>query len=682
MSTPRTDLAQTLRRLDGSSYGAYKQLKGSWRLGDAELVLDRVQSDPYAPPSLARVRLPLDVSGIPAAVIATRDRRVAAGDFLTREFARAARELGPRGGKDSGGISIQRTGQEILERSSVIVPDPGSAVDPASARESGMHRTGDAGTGNRGRGAGRAASSSADPGAVEVRCEIALPAAGRRIKGRAAERLLTEVLPGVVERALRYENLDARALEAHVTAHLDAQHLRAQLPQRGLVAFVADGAVLPRASGHRDEPLAHGAVPFESPQQLRVELELEDGSTVSGMGIPEGVTVVVGGGYHGKSTLLQALERGVYSHVPGDGRERVVTLPSAVSVRAEDGRAVSHTDVSPFITNLPTGADTRDFSTSNASGSTSQAAATVEAVEAEAAVLLLDEDTCATNLMVRDERMRAMVPGDREPITPFVDRVGALYAERGVSSILVTGGSGAFLDVADLVIAMDAYHVHDVTDRAAHVVHEFPRPKGMRPADTFGEIRPHVPGAASHPAAAPAAAPGYDAARSGSGGASGAEGGSHGGRGVGVTGPVAGSGESSSGRGEHRGHDERRGRGRGHGGYSGRGGASHGPDRRGDREKPARARGLDTVQLGREDVDLSALSQLVDASQTEAIARLLDEVERTADGRTPLTELVDAALERVVREGLDALAHHRGHPGHLALPRAQDVAAAYHRVRR
>lgn len=407
MSTPRTDLSQTLPRLDGSSYSAYKQLKGSWRLGAAELVLDRVQSDPYAPPSLARVRLPLRSTGIPSGLIASKDRRVAVGDFLTRQFSRAARELGPRGGKDSGGISIQSTGQEILERSSVVVPDPAAA-----------------------------------DAYVEVRCEIALPAAGRRIKGHAAHRLLTEVLPGVVERALRYENLDARALQAHVTSHLDAQHLREQLPQRGLVAFVADSAVLPRASGHRDEPLARGAVPFETPPELRVELELEDGSTVSGMGIPEGVTVVVGGGYHGKSTLLQALERGVYSHVPGDGRERVVTLPSAMSVRAEDGRAVSHTDVSPFINNLPTGADTRDFSTSNASGSTSQAAATVEAVEAQAAVLLLDEDTCATNLMVRDERMRAMVPGEREPITPFVDRVGALYTERGVSSILVTGAPG------------------------------------------------------------------------------------------------------------------------------------------------------------------------------------------------------------------------------------------------
>ncbi|WP_270255369.1 ABC-ATPase domain-containing protein [Kocuria marina] len=564
MSSPRNDLSRALQRLDGNSYGAYKQLRDSWWLGDAELILDRVQSDPYAPPSLARLRIPLADTGIPRELLRTRDMRIAAGDFLTRRFGHAARELGPRGGKDTGGIFVQRAGQEILARSSVLLDDP-SRGD--------VH--------------------------AEIRCEIALPAAGRRIKGRAAQRLLTEVLSSVVERTLTFPAPDAAALELHVRTHLDAERLRSQLPDRGLVAFVADGAVLPRASGNRDEPLTRHAVPFETPPSLRVTLELSHGRTVSGMGIPEGVTVIVGGGYHGKSTLLQALERGVYNHVPGDGRELVITVGDAMSVRAEDGRAVTDTDVSPFITNLPTGADTRHFSTGNASGSTSQAASTVEAVEAGSRVLLLDEDTCATNLMGRDQRMRALVPGEREPITPFVDRVRALYAERGISTVLVTGGSGAFLDVADLVIGMDAYRASDLTEGAREVVGRFPRPEDVGPAESFGEVRSHVPRASSGSAA-----------------------------------------------------------------------------------KPARARGLGTIQRGREDVDVSALSQLVDSSQTEAIARLLDGIDAAADGRSTLTELVDAALERIRRDGLDALSHHRGHPGHLALPRAQDVAAAYHRVRR
>lgn len=416
MGTPRTDLAHVLTRLEGNSYGAYKQLKGDWRVGDFELIVDRVQSDPYAPPSMVRIRVPRRVAGIPEHLVDSAAGRIAAGDFLTRAFGRAARNLSPDGGKGSGGIFMVRVGQEILQRSSVLI----------------------------------------DHAAIEVRCEIALPAAGRRIKARAAQRLLTEVLPSVVDRSLIFHNLDAAAFDLHVRSYLDAEHVRAQLATRALVAFVADGAVLPRASGHRDEPLTDHAVPFESPDNLRVTLTLSDGTEVSGLGIPEGVTVIVGGGYHGKSTLLQALERGVYDHVPGDGRELVITRADAMAVRAEDGRAVTGTDVSPFITNLPTGADTKQFSTTNASGSTSQAASTTEAVESGAKVLLLDEDTCATNLMVRDQRMRALVPDEHEPITPFVDRVRALYRDRGVSTVLVTGGSGAFLDVADLVIAMDA----------------------------------------------------------------------------------------------------------------------------------------------------------------------------------------------------------------------------------
>lgn len=583
MGTPRTDLAHVLKHLDGNSYGAYKQLKGDWRIGDFELLVDRVQSDPYAPPSMMRLRVPRKVAGIPDQLIDSPAKRVAAGDYLTREFGRAARKLSPDGGKGSGGIFMVHVGQEILQRSSVLI----------------------------------------DEHAVEVRCEIALPAAGRRIKGRAAERLLTEVLPSVVDRSLIFRNLDAAAFELHVRTYLDAEHVRSQLAPRGLVAFVADGAVLPRASGHRDAPLTSHAVPFESPENLRVTLSLIDGSDVSGMGIPEGVTVIVGGGYHGKSTLLQALERGVYDHVPEDGRELVITRADAMAVRAEDGRAVTDTDVSPFINNLPTGADTKRFSTANASGSTSQAASITEAVESGAEVLLMDEDTCATNLMVRDERMRALVPGEREPITPFVDRVQALYRDKGVSTVLVTGGSGAFLDVADLVIAMDAYRASDVTDRARQVSAEFPSGEQTNPAGSFGELREHVPAASSK---------------------------NDGARGTRAGGP--------------RGGDRRAG------------------DQGGFREKPARGRGLGTIQRGREDVDVSALSQLVDPSQTEAIARLLDQIDHEADGRQSLKEIVDRLLTRVERDGLDVLAHHRGHPGHLALPRRQEVHAAYHRERR
>jgi predicted ABC-class ATPase len=280
--------------------------------------------------------------------------------------------------------------------------------------------------------------------------------------------MLCEDLPGMVERSLVYANLDRNHLAHHLAVSEDADAARARLPQLGLCAFVADGSILPRRSGIDDRPL-DGGVPFRSPPSLSVTLDLPHAGRVSGMGIPRGVTLIVGGGYHGKSTLLRALERGVYNHVPGDGRERVVTDPTAIKIRAEDGRSIASVDISPFITNLPDGTDTTVFSTRNASGSTSQAASIVEALQADSRLLLLDEDTCATNFMIRDRRMQELVAKESEPITPFIDRVRELYETCGASSILVMGGSGDYFDVADTVVLMQSYLPRDVTPEARRI---------------------------------------------------------------------------------------------------------------------------------------------------------------------------------------------------------------------
>ncbi|KQB86201.1 ABC-ATPase domain-containing protein [Corynebacterium lowii] len=425
-----SDLHKELTRLDGKPYGAYRDLTGAtYDLGaGVEFTLDRAQVDPYAPPSLAHLHVPFDLSAYQE-----RGEKVAAADYFTRAFDRAA--------KSSRDINIGRIGQQVLERTTAEVYED--------------H--------------------------LLLRFTVGLPAAGRRIKGHLAASILTETLPEVVEGV---RGVDKQALERHVVLYRDQEWLRAQLPELGLVAFVGEGAVLPRRSGDSDEPLAE-AVPFAAPPTLRREVTLPSGRTLTGMGVPEGVTVIVGGGYHGKSTLLRAIERGVYPHIEGDGREWVVTRPAAVSVRAEDGRAVSGADISAFINNLPSGEDTTAFSTTNASGSTSQAANLVEAIEAGADALLIDEDTSATNFMIRDERMRALISADREPITPFVDTVRALYRDAGVSTVLVAGGSGAFFSVADHVIALDAYRVADVTERA----HEL----GGEPPQEAGEFRPGAP---------------------------------------------------------------------------------------------------------------------------------------------------------------------------------------------
>ena len=441
--------------MDGKGYGAYKALEGAWRYPVFTLFVDHVQGDPFATPSRLRVRVPMDVAGIPKDFYRNRPRKIALEDFLTRRLGRSIPRLtkGQRGSGHSGRFAVVAFGQCILHRTAVWVTEE--------------H--------------------------VEAILSVGLPAAGRRILGHEAREMLLSELPALVEAGLLFENLPKDALREHVACGEDAEALREQLPGKGLVAFVAEGAILPRESGISDRPLKEGAIPFEPPPSLAVTLERPNRGPIRGMGIPEGVTLIVGGGYHGKSTLLSALAQGVYNHIPGDGREYVVTRRDAVVIRAEDGRFVCGVDISPFISNLPNGTDTRNFSTQNASGSTSQAANIMEALEAGAKVLLVDEDTSATNFMIRDERMQELVAKEKEPITPFLDKVRPLYRDHGVSSILVMGGSGDYFEVADTVIMMDCYRPRDVTARAKEIIRKYPLRRRPEGGDRFGDIPRRIP---------------------------------------------------------------------------------------------------------------------------------------------------------------------------------------------
>ena len=435
----------------------YKDLRGLWSFDEGrsrfDLGVNHVQGDAYAPPSRCHVSVPLEQAGIPGDLVATRTRRTALADYLTRCFWRAARSAGvdqtaaAAGGGGGGGgggwsgpkggdMKIDRPGQHVLERTSVLIT----------------------------------ASS------VEARFTVALPARGRSIMGQRAADILVRHLPGLVETALHWNGagVDQAAARKQVVSVEDQQHLRGLLAGAGLVAFVADGAVLPRRSGESDEPMAGAAaVPFAAPPTMRRVFSLPGRGEVAGMAIPRGVSLIVGGGFHGKSTLLKALEVGCYDHVPGDGREFVVVDPGAVKIRAEDGRAIHALDISAFINNLPHGKGTARFETPDASGSTSQAANIAEALQAGSRALLLDEDTCATNFMVRDERMAQLLPAAKEPITPFLARVRELWLQLQVSTILVIGGAGCFFDVADHVVMMDAYKALDVTPRAKQIAQAF-----------------------------------------------------------------------------------------------------------------------------------------------------------------------------------------------------------------
>lgn len=429
------ELREQLRNIDRKSYPLYKSLKGSYRFTGYLLHIDHVQGDPFAAPSEVRIVVDAKAAGFPEFARKNPLTREALADVLLREFEKQIRQFTfkAKGSGKSGLISISHPGQEVLRRTACEV----------GTKE------------------------------LTVRFSIGFPANGRTINAKELDKILFDYLPVCVERALYYQNLDAKSVRAAIDLAEDQQAIREHLQEMGLVAFVANGSVLPRESGISSRPMK-GAKKFVSPESLEVTMELPHKGVICGMGIRKGITLIVGGGYHGKSTILTALELGVYHHIAGDGREYVIADETAVKLRSEDGRFIKNVDISMFINDLPSKTNTHDFSTKDASGSTSQAAGIVESIEAGSHLFLLDEDTSATNFMVRDAFMQKVVSPDKEPITPFLSRARALYENLGISTILVAGSSGAFFHIADTVIQMDCYEPVDITDKAKMLCKEFP----------------------------------------------------------------------------------------------------------------------------------------------------------------------------------------------------------------
>ncbi|MBE9093212.1 ABC-ATPase domain-containing protein [Tychonema sp. LEGE 07203] len=611
--TDKQSLKQHLLQLDNRGYKAYKEIQGSYNFDEFTLIIDWVQGDPFASPSKFRVKIPPNIARIPCELFQSRSREIALRDYLTRQFDKAARHTSSkRGTGKSGTIAVTRLGQEVLERTSALIVSSNT-------------------------------SDSEDLGGVEMRFSVGLPAGGRSILGRQAAEMLCEDIPRIVSLSLKYSSLNAAECRRHVETVEDADWLREQLAEKRLVAFVADGSILPRRSGVDNRPLLNDAVAFVSPPSLKVEFNCPNRGLIFGMGIPAGITLIVGGGYHGKSTLLRAIELGVYNRIPGDGREFVVTNPAAVKIRAEDGRSVAGVDISPFINHLPQGRDTVQFYTENASGSTSQAANIIEALEVGirkfgneqctgfngcqsdgsrkkeegkgneeqerrkkeqdlVPVLLVDEDTAATNFMIRDRRMQELIAKDKEPITPFIDKVKQLYADCGVSTILVMGGSGDYFDVADTVISMDNFQAYNVTEKAKEIANKYSASRAAEGGESFGEITHRVPVPASL--------------------------------------------------------DPSRGR----------------------RDVRVKVRDVDELAFGNEEIDLGAVEQIADSGQLRAIAAaMVCAKQQYMDGKRTLSEIIDLVMADIETEGMDILSSFP--EGDFAMFRRFELAAAINRLR-
>lgn len=429
-------LKKDILAIDHRGYPGYKGLRGRYQFKDHVLSIDHVQGDPFASPSHLSVHVEGHKAGFPKDYYQDDISRITLQDHLTRCFGKALAPFSfkAKGSGKSGLLSVSHCGQQVLERTACEV--------------------------------------SAD-GSVTVRFEAGFPANGRSVNAGELVKMLFQFVPEAAQIALFYNRLNKNALKAAIELARDQQFIREHLSEQGLAAFLADGSVLPRESGISDRPMK-GAVPFQSPAACKVTVTLPYHGPVTGMGIKKGITLFVGGGYHGKSTILQALEMGVYNHIAGDGREYVITDPSAWKLRAEDGRSISHTDISPFINHLPNKKDTVHFSTEDASGSTSQAANLMEAVESGSKLLLIDEDTSATNFMIRDELMQKVICREEEPITPFIERSRSMYDDLGVSSIIVAGSSGSFFGIADTIIQMKEYVPYDITERAREAAASYP----------------------------------------------------------------------------------------------------------------------------------------------------------------------------------------------------------------
>ena len=573
------ELRQQLRSINRKSYPAYKGLKGLYHFGNYILSIDHVQGDPFASPSHVSIQISHRDAGFPVEYYKDTLTGTTLCDYLTRQFEKQVSQYSFRakGSGKSGLLTVSHCGQEILSRTACEITEKG----------------------------------------ITARFFVGFPANGRTINATELEKILFDFLPVCIQKSFFYSSFDAKELQNYIELAEDQEFIRQTLPAKNLCAFIADGSILPRESGISSRPMK-ASVPFTSPDSLRISINLPHKGKITGMGIPKGITLIVGGGYHGKSTLLNALELGVYNHIPGDGREYVITDATAVKLRSEDGRFIKDVDISMFINDLPNKKDTRCFSTLDASGSTSQAAGIVESMEAGSHLFLLDEDTSATNFMVRDAFMQQVIQREKEPITPFLERAEDLYKKAGISTILVAGSSGAFFHIADTIIQMDNYVPKDITASVKKLCSQYPLP-----AVSVTDFQlPHSHRIMSRPA------------------------------------------ESS----KRLIHNSR-------GNHSDSGAAK--PER-----LKTRISGTDGFSLGRQEIDLRYTEQLIDAEQTAALGLLLKyAVEHLADGRRTLPEIVQFLWKNLSLHGLSFFTENQKISCGYATPRIQEIYACLNRYR-
>lgn len=573
------DLRRLLESIDRKSYPAYKSAQGAYQFGNFTLSIDHVQGDPFAAPSKVSITVAHQKAGYPVDFFDKLWKKTAFEDYLIRQFGKeiAQYNFKAKGSGKSGLIAISSPGPEILSRTACECSKTG----------------------------------------ITARFEVGFPANGRTINSGELIRILFDFLPRCVRNVFFYASRNPKEVKSVIDLAEDQQFIREELKRLHLTAFIANGAVLARESGVSSRPMKNG-VPFASPESQKITLTLPHKGELSGMAVHEGITLIVGGGYHGKSTLLKALELGVYNHIAGDGREYVITDDTAMKLRAEDGRSINQVDISLFINDLPNKKNTKNFSTPDASGSTSQAAAVIESWESGSRVFLIDEDTSATNFMLRDELMQQIISRDKEPITPFIERARDLYEKAGISTIMVAGSSGAYFYIADTIIQMDCYRPVDITAATKEACKRFGEdPTTHAPNFVLPERgrRLHVEKAGS------------------------------------------GAGNSFN-RGGYRGGHER------------------------EERIKTKVHGKDSLQVGKEQVDLRFVEQLIHNEQTAALAQMVRYcISNQLFARYSVEQIADLLWNQIQQKGLLSISDSSYAAMGLCLPRRQEIFACLNRYR-
>ena len=573
------DLRRLLESIDRKSYPAYKSAQGAYQFGNFTLSIDHVQGDPFAAPSKVSITVAHQKAGYPVDFFDKLWKKTAFEDYLIRQFGKeiAQYNFKAKGSGKSGLIAISSPGPEILSRTACECSKTG----------------------------------------ITARFEVGFPANGRTINSGELIRILFDFLPRCVRNVFFYASRNPKEVKSVIDLAEDQQFIREELKRLHLTAFIANGAVLARESGVSSRPMKNG-VPFASPESQKITLTLPHKGELSGMTVHEGITLIVGGGYHGKSTLLKALELGVYNHIAGDGREYVITNDTAMKLRAEDGRSINQVDISLFINDLPNKKNTKNFSTPDASGSTSQAAAVIESWESGSRVFLIDEDTSATNFMLRDELMQQIISRDKEPITPFIERARDLYEKAGISTIMVAGSSGAYFYIADTIIQMDCYRPVDITAATKEACKRFGEdPTTHAPNFVLPERgrRLHVEKAGS------------------------------------------GAGNSFN-RGGYRGGHER------------------------EERIKTKVHGKDSLQVGKEQVDLRFVEQLIHNEQTAALAQMVRYcISNQLFARYSVEQIADLLWNQIQQKGLPSISDSSYAAMGLCLPRRQEIFACLNRYR-